>query len=192
MRVTFIRHGETAANIIGTIQDIYVDMPLALTEKGIEQAKEAWELLKDEKFDAIYVSDMQRTQETARYIFPNRMHEFILDSRLREHLLSTQHWVKYSYAQLGREVWSKMRLEGFPDGESFAQQTDRVRNFIEELATKSNENVAVVTHGGSMRALYVISGLHDPLNALLVDQIKNCGFIRGELDKDGKLTLEME
>lgn len=192
MRLTFIRHGETSANIAGTMQDIHVDMPLALTEKGIEQAKEAWEQLKNEQFDAIYVSDMQRTQETARYIFPDRVDDFVLDARLREHLLSTKPGVSYSYTQLGQEVWSKMRLEWFEDGESFQQQIDRVADFLQELSTKSYKNVAIVTHGGSMRALYVIAGLREPLQALLAQSIKNTATIIGDLTPDGKLTLVLE
>lgn len=189
MRLVFIRHWETSANIAGTMQDIHVDMPLALTEKWIEQAKAAWEQLKNEHFDAIYVSDMQRTQETARYIFPDRVDDFVLDARLREHLLSTKSGVSYSYAQLGREVWSKMRLEGFEDGETFQQQIDRVANFLQELSTKPYKNVAIVTHGGSMRALYVIAWINTPEEALLQDWKKNCEIMVAELSDSGVLSI---
>lgn len=188
MKLIFIRHGETPANVAGTMQDLEADMKLELTENWIEQAKEAWEVLKDEKFDAIYVSDMRRTQQTAKYIFPDCT-DFILEPRIREHVLSLRPNISYSYNELWSEKWTEMRLAWFDDGETFQQQIDRVHDFIQELATQPYQNVAVVTHGGSMRALYVIAGLYDPRGALLVDSVKNCGMIFAELDLDGSLHI---
>ena len=188
MKVTFIRHGETPANVAGTMQDFQADMKLELTERWIEQAKELWKLLKDEYFDAIYVSDMRRTQQTARYIFWDSA-DFVLEPRIREHFLTLRIGISYNYNEIWREKWTEMRLAWFEDGETFQQQIDRVHDFIKDLSRKDYKNVAIVTHGGSMRALYVIAWLYSHREALLVDSVKNCGTIKAEIDSDGSLII---
>src|SRR3989339_1721811 len=60
-----VRHGETEWNVKKINQG---QSESFLTEKGIEQAKETAERLKDIKFDAIFSSDLSRTQRTAEII----------------------------------------------------------------------------------------------------------------------------
>ena len=60
-----IRHGETLSNVWKIIQG-WSDTPL--TEKGIEQGKEASRLLKDLKVASIYSSTSERAYDTASLI----------------------------------------------------------------------------------------------------------------------------
>ena len=60
-----VRHGETEWNVKKINQG---QSESALTEVGIEQAKETGEKLKHIKFDAIFSSDLSRTQRTAEII----------------------------------------------------------------------------------------------------------------------------
>jgi probable phosphoglycerate mutase len=67
-QVLFIRHGETDWNRVKRIQG-HIDIPLA--QSGIEQAQRLAERLAREagdgaRLDAIYSSDLQRAQQTAR------------------------------------------------------------------------------------------------------------------------------
>lgn len=61
----FMRHAETYFNQRGQIQG-WSNAPL--TPKGIAQAKAAGRGLAEVKFDAVYSSDLQRTQDTLRYV----------------------------------------------------------------------------------------------------------------------------
>lgn len=63
MRVTFVRHGESAGNASGLI-DTSTPGPV-LTPKGQQQAQDVAKLLGDNNYDAIYASTMVRTQLTA-------------------------------------------------------------------------------------------------------------------------------
>lgn len=61
--LTFVRHGESAANAAGVI-DTTVPGP-ALTALGKEQAATLADKFKDEGFDGVYASQMLRSQQTA-------------------------------------------------------------------------------------------------------------------------------
>jgi broad specificity phosphatase PhoE len=63
MRVTFVRHGESAGNASGLI-DTTTPGPV-LTELGQQQARDVVGLLGDNNYDSIYASSMVRTQLTA-------------------------------------------------------------------------------------------------------------------------------
>jgi len=67
MKVTFyvVRHGETRFNLAGRIQGA-CDSPL--TEKGVEDARQASLALKDITFDRAYCSTSGRARETAAII----------------------------------------------------------------------------------------------------------------------------
>ncbi|GAJ26040.1 phosphoglycerate mutase family [Liquorilactobacillus sucicola DSM 21376 = JCM 15457] len=60
-----VRHGQTELNRRRRLQGI-TDSPL--TRKGIAMAEHLGKDLKNVEFSAAYVSDLKRTQETARYI----------------------------------------------------------------------------------------------------------------------------
>ena len=76
--IYIVRHGETDWNVLGKLQGSK-DIPL--NEKGIEQAKELREILKDVKFDIVFASPLQRTLKTAEIICDN---EIIKDERIIE------------------------------------------------------------------------------------------------------------
>ena len=66
--VIFIRHGETEWNLQNRTQG-HLNSPL--TERGITQAREAAEKLKDYKFDIVVSSHLGRAYETAKIISKN-------------------------------------------------------------------------------------------------------------------------
>lgn len=63
MKLIAIRHAETNYNVKNLVNyDPSVDVHL--TEKGMKQATELAEQLKDFKFDRIYISRLKRTKQT--------------------------------------------------------------------------------------------------------------------------------
>lgn len=63
MRILFVRHGQTPANVLGTL-DTAAPGP-GLTELGARQADAVVDALRHETIAAIYVSKLLRTHETA-------------------------------------------------------------------------------------------------------------------------------
>lgn len=102
---------------------------VALSPTGKKQARELGERRKNEHFEAIFCSDLQRTYKTAEIAFNNKF-PIIKDKRLRE----------CDYGELTRrpeEETVPLRVEHikipFPNGESYEQTTERMKEFLEEL-----------------------------------------------------------
>ncbi|MEJ6399684.1 histidine phosphatase family protein [Nicoliella lavandulae] len=84
INIYFVRHGQTFLNFYNRIQGL-IDAPL--TKKGIADADNAGERLKDITFDAAYSSDLPRAANTGRHILaknPTSIKEPILDQAFRE------------------------------------------------------------------------------------------------------------
>ena len=67
MRVYVIRHGESESNASKKWTG-WTDVHL--TKKGVNDAKKAAALLENVSFDKIYSSDLKRSYETMRTVFP--------------------------------------------------------------------------------------------------------------------------
>ena len=76
--IYIVRHGQTNDNVIGRYGG-RIDTPL--NQKGIKQAYELHEKLKNVKFDKVFVSPLQRAYQTADIICSN---EKIKDERIIE------------------------------------------------------------------------------------------------------------
>lgn len=73
MNVYLVRHGETEHN---KRKNFYGKLDVGLNEKGEKQSYKVGELLKDVKFNKIYISDRKRTRETAERILErNRFYD---------------------------------------------------------------------------------------------------------------------
>lgn len=100
-----------------------------LSELGKTQAKELGERYKDEKFDAIFCSDLQRSYKSAEIAFGSNF-PIIKDKRLRE----------CDYGDLTQQPSSevdplKMKhiSAPFPNGESYEQALERMKSFLDDL-----------------------------------------------------------
>ena len=80
-QLIIVRHGETEWNL-KLIRQGHLDSPL--TERGIAQAKALGQRLAQEKFVALYSSDLGRAVQTAEMIAAVTGHGIITDERLRE------------------------------------------------------------------------------------------------------------
>jgi probable phosphoglycerate mutase len=157
MKLCMVRHGETAWNAEGRVQG-QLDIPLSDT--GHAQARALARALADEKFDALYSSDLLRVQQTARPLASLLHATPLLDARLRERHYGIFQGMTYAEAR-ERMPEDFLRFKNkdpgydFQTGESLHAFSDRVMGFVKELLEKERgRNVLVFTHGGVLEILY--------------------------------------
>ena len=162
-----VRHGETSWNRSGRIQG-HTDVPL--NENGRRQMTMLAKRLGGCNFSAVYASDLSRATESAETIVEGHQASIRTDSDLREFsygewegLILKEIEARYpkTFAQhmgFGRNAFAA------PGGEDSAQVLDRVRRFYTSAVKRhdDSENLLIVAHGGSLRALLVcLLGLPD-------------------------------
>lgn len=163
----FFRHGETFYNAEGRIQG-QLDTPLS--PRGREQAVEAGRHLGAALATegvALYTpgwfaSPLSRASDTmvlARRTLALPEEHFVRDKRLME--ISFGLWQDLTWPEINARYPGApaARQSDFwkyrpPNGESYADLTDRVRAFLDERAGP----VVVAAHGGVARALMVLLG----------------------------------
>lgn len=81
MEVLLTRHGQTEWNVLGKVQG---RADIELNEKGIQQAEETGEALKNEEIDLIICSPLKRAKQTAEIICKDRNIPIIYDEDVIE------------------------------------------------------------------------------------------------------------
>ncbi len=139
MKLIIVRHGETVENATGICQGQSYG---TLSEKGKEQARKVAERLKEHALDVAYVSDLERTKETAKeilkyhpdipVIFSKEIRERswgIFEGKLREE--------RKKYAQDNKISLHDMHPE---KGESYKQVLERMLHFYNSLLQKTSSS----------------------------------------------------
>ena len=153
--ILLIRHGESQAYTPGTPFPVLAghgDPPLA--PEGHEQAKLLAERLASVSIDAIYVSTLCRTEQTAAPLAERLGLTTVVEPDLREVHLGD--WEGGEYRQrvaerdpLVQEAFAQERWNVIPGAEDPAEFAARVRGAIERLAgAHRDQRVVVFTHGG--------------------------------------------
>lgn len=156
MRVILIRHGQTEWNLLQKYQG-QTDIPL--TDLGRNQAQRAGEYLaNNENIEVLYCSDLSRTRETAEIVGRIVGLTPTCDARLRE--LSFGEWEGLTFNQVYEkypEEFNNWYNDAFkinvPGGESFDQLIKRAMEAVKEIIEKYSGTVAIVTHGGVIKAI---------------------------------------
>lgn len=153
MRLILVRHGESEWNAIGRLQG-QANPPLS--KLGRRQAAHMAARLVDEGVDAIVASDLERAYETADALAGSVGLEVARREDLRE--VDVGSWTGTTREEVEREnpqAWTRWRIEGiegWEDGETYAEAMVRVGGAISELASAYPEQTVVaVTHGGCIR-----------------------------------------
>lgn len=158
MRLILVRHGETPWNQTLQYQG---HAPVPLNERGREQARRAAFRLARSGAVAIYSSDLPRAWETAEIIGehlalrPVAMPDWReIDVGLWEGLTPDELYQRFPdhMREYDRDPARTVRL----GGESYAQLQARVLCAFHQIeaAHQSGETIIVVSHGGSIRALF--------------------------------------
>lgn len=155
-----IRHGETDWNRSQRIQG-HTD--IALNDLGLAQARLLGMTLREQAIDAIYVSDLQRTRQTAQAVLDHAQGANLhlrLDPQLRERSFGnfegltwkqiSERWPEQS------ERWRRRDAEfGADGGEKLGDFYQRSIAALSAIAAAHpGQTVAVVTHGGVLDCLY--------------------------------------
>lgn len=153
LTIYLCKHGKTESNT-NSVTMWQIDSPL--TQEGLNNTKHIGELLKNEKIDLIFSSDLGRAFMTAYYIQKINKDEIeiIPTKELREiNYGDFAHQNKQQVKQNCKHYKTDVNYI-FPNGESYQQVQDRVIDFIEKTE-KENENktILIVTHSGAIRAI---------------------------------------
>ncbi|MFO0612022.1 MAG: histidine phosphatase family protein [Polyangiaceae bacterium] len=163
-----IRHGQAEGNVDPHLFETKPDHMMALTERGIEEARhvgaELRALFGEEKV-RVYVSPYLRAKQTLRELgLSDLVDRVIEEPRLRE-----QDWGNFQHRERIAEQKAQRSHFGhffyrMQHGESGADVYDRVSAFTDSLFRNFNwpdypPNVLLVTHGLTMR-LFMMRWFH--------------------------------
>ena len=157
--IFFIRHGQTDYNKNGIIQGSGVDSEL--NEKGRSQAQAFFEFYKNEPFQVVYHSALQRTRQTVQPFIdlgiPTRQTADIDEICWGVHEGKPyEPWMGDAYATMLKN-WSEGNLDAsLQEGESAQQLLDRLGHFLEHIKTIGEDYILVCSHGRAMRAMLTL------------------------------------
>ena len=149
MKLTLIRH--TTLQIAAGI--CYGQSDIDVSANFMDEANALKQKLANSQFAAIYSSPLQRCAKLAGSL--DRA-EPILDVRLME--LHFGDWELQAWDDIPRDyfdIWAQDYANlAPPNGETFSQLQARGLSFLAEMLAKHKaEHIAIVTHGGMIRAL---------------------------------------
>ncbi len=160
-QLIIFRHGQSTWNLENKFTG-WVDV--ALTPKGIEEAKQAGLKIKGYQFDYAYASDLQRAQNTLKLALESSNHSPItpiynkaLNERMYgdlQGLDKTETAQKFGEEQV--KIWRRSYDIAPPNGESLKDTAARVIPYFEEEIIpklKAGKNIVIAAHGNSLRAL---------------------------------------
>ncbi len=148
MHITLVRHGETLENANRIVQG---QLDGTLSQRGIDQALEVAQVLKNTELDYSYCSDLGRCRDTAKYILS-------LQTDLNIAELREVNFGDFQGKSTNEVNWNALN-GGFgdrkpPNGESGFDMRYRVVSFINHLLNKHRDDkLLIITHGGPMKAL---------------------------------------
>jgi len=149
MRIFLIRHGETIFNANRTVQ--YGDTPLS--DRGLEQARQLGERMRDEPITSILTSDYSRAYRTAEAVHHSTGAPLEVQTSLRERHLGDHRGTPFS--ELTIDIFAKDYHP--PSGESWEQFYERADLAWKEVrdyaANNAAGDIAVVSHALMCRAL---------------------------------------
>ena len=177
-KLVLLRHGQSQWNLENRFTG-WKDVPL--TEKGIEEAKNAGQLIKKNniKFDKIFSSVLQRANKTAeiamkeaemKHLFNNNQLNYTKDQSLNERdygdlvgLNKAETADKFGKEQV--HIWRRSYDISPPNGESLKDVVNRVSPYFESNISPliaDEKNILIAAHGNSLRAIMIKVGLHMP------------------------------
>ena len=184
-KLVLLRHGQSQWNLENRFTG-WKDVPL--TEKGIEEAKNAGQLIKKNNitFDNIFSSVLQRANKTAeiamneaemKHLFNNNQLNYTKDQSLNERdygdlvgLNKAETADKFGKEQV--HIWRRSYDISPPNGESLKDVVNRVSPYFESNISPlivDEKNILIAAHGNSLRAIMIKVGLHKPEEISSID-----------------------
>lgn len=170
MKITLIRHGESVANIGHFISDD-PSRAIALTPRGQAQAEALARRLQGETFTHAYASEFPRAQQTASILLQQRKLQLRIDARLNERKSGMDGLPVHLFNDQVKRDPLHFKTE---KGETFLEQMQRVRSFLDELASRHAEShILAVSHENPIIAVLALT-VADASSVVLTG-LENCG-----------------
>ena len=175
-KLILLRHGQSQWNLENRFTG-WKNVPL--TEKGETEAKKAGELLKKHSIhvDRVFSSILERANRTAEIaIIHAELNNLLENNKLI--MTCSEKLNERDYGDLvglnkqetadkfGKDqvhIWRRSYDTPPPNGESLKDVVDRVSPYFEEYikpALNSGENILIVAHGNSLRAMMIELGMY--------------------------------
>lgn len=179
MIITLIRHGESVANVGNFISDD-PGKPIGLTDKGQAQAEALALRLRDEVFTLAYASEFPRAQQTANILLRQHSCTLLVDARLNERKSGMDGLpVEHFNDQVMRDPLHFKTAQG----ESFLEQMERVRSFLDELAARHpQEKILAVSHENPIIAALALTVAD--ASTVVLRGLENCGRLDLDWPRD--------
>ena len=175
MKIIFVRHGESEGNVSHIINDD-PNRLVSLTPRGREQAESASARLREMRFTHAYASQFPRAQQTITILLRHHDLEPTIDARLNERISAMDGLPVHLFNDLVSPDPLHLKSE---HGETFLQQMDRVRSFLDEVAARHNDGlVLAVSHENPIIAALALTVV-DP-ESVVRDHLDNCAWLELE------------
>jgi len=160
MELYLIRHGECFSPANEYYDRDKKTMNPPLTEKGTRQARQLAERCKTIGFDKVFSSDLTRAVQTAENILKVAPCDYFACPAFREIDMGEIHAKSWSaFPELHAQWLLHNEDIPYPSGENGEDVWKRCRVELEEIIKNRYQKVAIVMHGGTIRAM--ICGLLD-------------------------------
>ena len=151
-----------------------------LSQRGLDQARQMAERLSTAQLSAVYSSDLERARKTAEIVAKRNNLEIQASSAWRE--IDMGEWEGRTVAALYRDapqlvgqLFNDPASFEYPQGESFAAFTARVRTALDQLLSiHGSGEVVLVAHGGVCRTIIGTALGIPPKNWLRLAQDYGC------------------
>jgi broad specificity phosphatase PhoE len=175
MKIFYIRHGESEANVAHRINDDPT-RPVNLTELGRVQAEAASDELRLVPFTHAYASEFPRARQTAEILLRYHKCPLRIDARINERRTGMDGLPVTTFNDLVYADPLRIKPE---HGESFLEQMERLRAFMDETAARHPDGTIIaVSHENPILAALALT-VDDPERAVR-GKIGNCEWV--ELD----------
>jgi len=158
MKLYFVRHGESVANLLHEISNR--GFKHGLTKRGFQQAEQLALELGRLQFAKIYTSPLKRAFQTAEILKQHQDCPLEISDALREYdcgvLEGKSDPESWAIFERVSSQWVQGEWDArIPGGESHIDIQSRFIPFIEHLAqTFEDENILLVGHGGLFRSMF--------------------------------------
>lgn len=173
MKIIFIRHGESEANVAHYINDD-PERTVNLTEQGRAQAGAASDELRAVRFTHAYASEFPRAQQTAKILLRHHACPLLIDARINERQTGMDGLPVETFHDLMRTDPLRTRPE---HGESFLEQMERLRGFMDEVAARHTDGIIMaVSHENPILAALALTAGNPEQTAR--GKIANCEWVK--------------
>lgn len=186
MKLYITRHGKTIWNEQGILQGS-LDSPL--TKEGVQKAIDLSKKISSYNIQAIVTSDLKRAKDTSFYIKSGSDIPIFYFKELREMSFGDWDGMKITEIQEKyQEDFLKFETDAInfdnKSGETYTGLISRVEKALETIKNLNYENVLIVTHGITVKALQIVIEKKDISQIVKLPVIKGCSLIGYEMGQE--------